>query len=153
MTENAVEKARKAAEAAAAKLAEAEAAEASRLAQIEAERAERQRELDTEFLAEWKNLDAAEQEDGSKSPAQIVYEGGDLIQAVANFWVQRQKRNALRQRARAVYYRLHGEHPDDTFAMELRDRGMRLNLEDAIKGAADMHAADLVDSLEKKWTV
>jgi hypothetical protein len=68
VTENAIEKARKAAEVAAAKLAEAEAAEAARQAEIAEQRAERAREYDRDFLARWTEIarEAVESE-GDKS--------------------------------------------------------------------------------------
>jgi hypothetical protein len=148
-----LEKARKAAEAAAAKLAEAEAAEAARRAEIATQRAERQRELDTEFLAQWEKLDAELQAAGSKSAADAVYEGADPIAAVAHFWVERAKRNAVRSHARSAYYRLHGKHPDDLFARDLPYRDMRIadRLEEAIEKASRRHAADLADKLEAEW--
>lgn len=153
MTENAVEKARKAAETAAAKLAEAEAAEAAREAEKTAERAERQNELDTEFLAQWEKLDAELMSVGSKSAADAVYEGADPVAAVANFWIERAKRNAVRSYARSAYFRLHGEHPDDLFARDLPARDMRIadRLEDAIYAASRRHSDDLFEKLETNW--
>ncbi|NSC23078.1 hypothetical protein FM076_18715 [Streptomyces albus subsp. chlorinus] len=150
---NAIEKARAAAEKAAQELAALETAEAEKAAQKAAERAEKQRALDEEFLTKWQALDAELQAAGSKSAADVVYEGGDVIQAVALFHIQRAKRNAVRAHARAAYFRLHGEHPEDRFAMELTYREMRLDLEGAISGAAGMHAADLEDALTAEWTV
>ncbi|MFF9752226.1 hypothetical protein ACF1FC_05360 [Streptomyces sp. NPDC014344] len=148
-----IEKARKAAEAAAAKLAEAEAAEAARQAEIAEQRAERQRGLDTEFLAQWEKLDAELQEVGSKSAADAVYEGADPISAVAHFWVTRAKRNAIRSHARSSYYRLHGQHPADTFARELSERDMRIadRLEEAIYAASQRHGADHAEKLQAEW--
>jgi hypothetical protein len=151
----AVENARKAAEAAAAKVAELEAAEAVKAAQKAAQRDARQRELDTDFLAQWEAMDAELQAGASKSAADAVYEGSDPITAVAVFWVARAKRNAVRAHARSAYYRLHGEHPDNTFALELSHRDMMIadRLEDAIAGAANRHAADLADALDAEWLV
>jgi hypothetical protein len=153
MTATDLEKVRRAAEAAAAKLAEAEAAEAARQAEIAAQRTQRQRELDTEFLAQWEELDAELQAVGSKSAADAVYEGADPIAAVAHFWVERAKRNAVRSHARSAYYRLHGTHPDDLFARDLPDRDMRIadRLEEAIYKASMRHGADLSDKLEAEW--
>ncbi|OEJ39025.1 hypothetical protein AR457_23155 [Streptomyces agglomeratus] len=155
MTETAVEKARKTAEAAAAKLAEAERQEAEIAAQKAAQRVARQRELDTEFLAHWDRVDAELMDAGSKSAADAVYEGSDPVAAVAVFWVARAKRNTVRQHARMAYFRVHGEHPADNFAMELSHRDMMIadRLEEAISGAANRHAGDLADELEAKWTV
>ncbi|MFC8173086.1 hypothetical protein [Streptomyces sp. NPDC057325] len=56
MTATDLEKARKAAEAAAAKLAEAEAVEAARQAEIAARRAERTQEYDAEFHRNWRKI-------------------------------------------------------------------------------------------------
>jgi hypothetical protein len=153
MTENAVEKARKAAEAAAAKVAELERQEAEKAAQEAAERAEKQRGLDTEFLAQWEALDAELQEVGRKSATEAVYEGADPIAAVAHFWVERAKRNAVRAHARSAYYRLHGEHPDDLFARELPEREMRIadRLDEAIAMASRLHGADHAEKLEAEW--
>ncbi|MFF3774320.1 hypothetical protein [Streptomyces sp. NPDC002232] len=155
MTAIDLEKARKAAEAAATKLAEAEAAEAARGAEKAAERIERQHELDTEFLAQWEKLDAELMAIGSKSAADAVYEGADPIAAVVRFWVERAKRNAVRTHARNAYYRLHGQHPDDMFARELPWRDMRIadRLEDAIYAASSRHGDDLADKLEAEWMV
>ncbi|MFJ4815126.1 hypothetical protein [Streptomyces sp. NPDC088801] len=155
MTENAVEKARKAAEAASAKVAELERQEAEKAARESAERTERQREKDAAFLAQWEALDAELQEVGSKSAADAVYEGVDPVAAVAHFWAERAKRNAIRSHARSAFYRLHGEHPDDTFARALPERDMRIadRLEEAIYKASMRHGADLAEKLEAEWTV
>ncbi|WP_405544228.1 hypothetical protein OG590_17380 [Streptomyces goshikiensis] len=155
MTTNALEKARAAAEKAARDLAAVESAEAEKAAQKAAERDARQRGLDIEFLTQWQALDAELLDVGSKSAADAVYEGADPIAAVATFWVARSKRNIIRQHARMAYFRVHGEHPEDTFAMELNHRDMRLadRLEEAIGGAARSHAADLSDALEAQWMV
>ncbi|MFE5624228.1 hypothetical protein ACFQ8S_19355 [Streptomyces virginiae] len=148
-----LENARKAAEAAAAKLAALESAEAEKAAQRAAERDARQREKDTEFLTQWESLDAELLAVGSKSAADAVYEGTDPVSAVAVFWVNRAKRNAIRAYARGAYFRLHGQHPADNFARELTERDMMIagQLENAIAGAASRHAADLTDALEAKW--
>ncbi|WP_206309218.1 hypothetical protein [Streptomyces sp. LRa12] len=153
MTENAIEKARKAAESAAAKVAELERQEAEKAAQEAAERAEKQRELDTEFLAQWETLDAQLQEVGRKSATEAVYEGADPITAVAHFWVERAKRNAVRSHARSAYYRLHGVHPDDRFAYDLPEREMRIadRLEEAISTASRLHGANHAEKLETEW--
>lgn len=153
MTAIDLEKARKAAEAAATKLAEAEAIESARQAEKATERAERQHELDTEFLAQWEKLDAELAAVGSKSAADAVYEGVDPIAAVAHFWVERAKRNVVRAHARNTYYRLHGQHPDDLFARELPWRDMRIadRLEDAIYAASSRHGDDLSEKLEAEW--
>ncbi|MDH6214674.1 hypothetical protein [Streptomyces pseudovenezuelae] len=155
MTAIDIEKVRKAAEAATAKLAEAEAAEATRQAEKAAERVEAQREKDAEFLAQWEVLDAELQEVGSKSAADAIYEGTDPIAAVAHFWVERAKRNAIRSHAQSAYYRLHGQHPDDTFARALPERDMRIadRLEEAIYKAAMRHGADLAEKLQAEWVV
>ncbi|MEU9625306.1 hypothetical protein AB0D89_00575 [Streptomyces luteogriseus] len=155
MTAIDIEKARKAAEAAAAKLAEAEAAEATRQAEKAAERVEAQREKDAEFLAQWEALDAELQEVGSKSAADAVYEGADPIAAVAHFWVERAKRNAVRSHARSAYYRLHEQHPDDLFARDLPERDMRIadRLEEAIVTASRRHGADLAEKLQTEWVI
>ncbi|MFD5191337.1 hypothetical protein ACFWMU_24885 [Streptomyces sp. NPDC058357] len=155
MTDVKLEKARAAAEKAAEDLAAIEAAEAEKAAQITAERHERQRELDAEFLTQWEKLDAELMEASSKSAADAVYEGADPIQAVATFWVARAKRNAVREHARGAYFRLHGGHPEDTFARELSHRDLLIaeRLEDAISVASNRHAADLADELDEKWTV
>ncbi|MDW6062921.1 hypothetical protein SAZ11_39080 [Streptomyces sp. FXJ1.4098] len=152
---SALENARAAAQKAAEELAALEAQEAEKAAQKAAERAERQQEKDTAFLAQWEKLDADLQAVGSKSAAEIIYEGGDVIQAVALFHIQRAKRNAVRAHARAAYFRLHGEHPEDRSAMELTQRDMMIadRLEEAITRAAGMHAADLVGALEAEWMV
>ncbi|MEU3995577.1 hypothetical protein AB0E76_07090 [Streptomyces fungicidicus] len=154
MTDNAVEKARKAAEAAAAKVAELERQEAEKAAQKAAERDNRQRELDAEFLAQWEKLDAELQEVGAKSATDAVYEGADPVTAIAHFWVERARRNSVRAHARSAYYRLHGVHPDDLFARDLPDRDMRIadRLEEAIYAASRRHGADLADKLEAEWT-
>ncbi|MFB7362961.1 hypothetical protein [Streptomyces hydrogenans] len=153
MTAIDLEKARKAAEAAAAKLAEAEAAEAARQAEKATERAERQHELDTEFLAQWEKLDAELMAVGSKSAADAVYEGADPIAAVAHFWVERAKRNAVRAHARIAYYRLHGHYPDENFARELPERDMRIadRLEEAVYKASQRHGFDQAEKLEAEW--
>ncbi|MEV6684890.1 hypothetical protein AB0N28_06065 [Streptomyces sp. NPDC051130] len=155
MTINALEKARAAAEKAAQDLAALEATEAQKAAQKAAERDARQRKLDVEFLAQWQVLDAELLNVGSKTASDAVYEGADPIAAVATFWVARAKRNTIRQHARMAYFRLHGEHPADNFAMELSHRDMMIadRLEEAISGAANRHAGDLADELEAKWTV
>ncbi|MFG2902409.1 hypothetical protein ACGFZH_35660 [Streptomyces zaomyceticus] len=154
MTAIDLEKARKAAEAAATKLAEAEAAEAAREAEKATERAERQHELDTEFLAQWEKLDAELMAVGSKSAADAVYEGADPVAAVAHFWVERAKRNAVRSHVRSAYYRLHGQqHPDEMFARDLPSRDMRIadRLEDAIYAASRRHGDDIAEKLEAEW--
>ncbi|MFJ8720955.1 hypothetical protein [Streptomyces sp. NPDC093269] len=153
MTATDIEKARKTAETAAAKLAEAEAAEAARQAEVAAQRAEKQRELDMAFLERWEALDAEFQEVGSKSAADLVYEGGDPIAAISLLWVTRSKRNAIRTHARSAYYRLHGHHPDTLFARELSDRDMRIadRLEEAIIQASRRHGADRAEMLEAEW--
>lgn len=155
MTAIDLEKARKAAEAAAAKLAEAEAIEAARQAEKTTQRLERQQEKDTAFLSQWEALDAELQEVGSKSAADAVYEGADPIAAVAHFWVERAKRNAIRSHARSAYYRLHGQHPDDVFARALPERDMRIadRLEEAIYKASMRHGADLANKLAAEWLV
>ncbi|MEU4355718.1 hypothetical protein [Streptomyces virginiae] len=155
MTTNALEKARAAAEKAAQDLAALEATEAEKAAQKAAERDARQRELDIKFLAQWEVLDAELLDAGSKSAADAVYEGADPIAAVATYWVARAKRNTIRQHARMAYFRVHGEHPADSFAMELNHRDMMLaaRLEEAMSTAASRHAADLSDALEAEWTV
>ncbi|MGW2588087.1 hypothetical protein ACWCYZ_43740 [Streptomyces virginiae] len=52
-----------------------------------------------------------------------------------------------------AYFRVHGEHPTDSFAMELNYREIMLTarLEEAIGGAASRHAADLSGALESQW--
>ncbi|PAZ13305.1 hypothetical protein CLM62_25770 [Streptomyces sp. SA15] len=155
MTAIDIEKVRKAAQAAAAKLAEVESIESARQAEKAAERLERQQEKDTAFLSQWEALDAELQEVGSKSAADAIYEGADPIAAVANFWIERAKRNAVRSLARSAYYRLHGQHPDDLFARDLPERDMRIadRLEDAIVTASRRHGADLADKLAAEWLV
>ncbi|MFD7259601.1 hypothetical protein [Streptomyces sp. NPDC059874] len=150
-----LENARKAAEAAAAKLSALESAEAEKAAQRAAERDAHQREKDAAFLDQWESLDAELLAVGSKSAADAVYEGADPISAIAVFWVNRAKRNAIRLYARGAFFRLHGQHPDDTFARELSVRDMMIagQLENAISGAASRHAADLSEALEAAWTV
>lgn len=151
----ALENARKAAEAAAAKLAALESAEAEKAAQKAAQRDARQRELDTDFLSRWESLDAELLAVGSKSAADAVYEGVDSVAAVAAFWIARAKRNAVRTHARDAFFRLHGRHPDDTFARELsvRDMMVAARLDEAIYGASHRHAADLAAALESEWLV
>ncbi|MFJ8929098.1 hypothetical protein ACIRLA_21220 [Streptomyces sp. NPDC102364] len=155
MTAIDLEKARKAAEAASAKLAEAEAVESARQAEKAAERLERQREKDAAFVSQWEALDAELQEVGLKSAADAVYEGVDPIAAVAQVWVERAKRNAIRSHARSAYYRLHGRHPDDQFARELAERDMRIadRLEESIYKASMRHGADHAEKLEAEWMV
>ncbi|MFJ1972394.1 hypothetical protein ACIO93_27345 [Streptomyces sp. NPDC087903] len=153
MTDAKLEKVRAAAEKAAQELAALEAAEAEKAEQIAAEREAKQRDLDAEFLAQWERLDADLQESGNKSASDAVYEGTDPIAAVAVFWVERAKRNAVREHARSAYFRLHGEHPVGGFASHLSDRDMMIadRLEEAIGDAAKRHAADLADELDAKW--
>lgn len=155
MTINTLEKARAAAEKAARDLAALESAEAEKAAQRATERDARQRELDINFLTQWKALDDELLKVGSKTAADAVYEGADPIAAVATFWVARAKRNTIRQHARMAYFRVHGEHPVDAFAMELTHRDMMLatRLEEAMSGAASRHAADLSGALEAEWMV
>lgn len=154
VTQEEIEKARKTAERAAAKVAELEAAEAEKAAQKAAERDGKQNELDTQFLVQWQTIDDALQADGSKSAADLVYEGGDPVSAIAHVWVTRAKRNAVRAHARSAYYRLHGQHPDDTFARELAERDMRIvdRLEEAIYAASRRHGAVLSEELAAEWT-
>ncbi|MFE3407334.1 hypothetical protein ACFXMT_03140 [Streptomyces mirabilis] len=93
MTENALEKARKAAEAAAAKLAEAEAAEAARQAEIAAQRRKREREYSEGFLSRWSELasDAAAHERVSD------YDPGSMgfLEGVIRMATAREKRTAV----------------------------------------------------------
>ncbi|MFE7712995.1 hypothetical protein ACFU6I_46400 [Streptomyces sp. NPDC057486] len=151
----AIDRARADAAKAAAKLEELEAQEAAKLAEEEVQRQAGQRELDLKFLSGWAAMDAALMNEGTKSAADVIYEGGDVLQAVAHFHVQRARRNAVRQHARDAYYRVHGTHPDDTSARELTTRDMRLadRLEEAIHAAASRHAADLADKLEAEFMV
>ncbi|MEU3500949.1 hypothetical protein ABZ726_09315 [Streptomyces hundungensis] len=155
MTDAKLQKARAAAEKAQQELAALEAAEADKAEQIAAEREAKQRDLDAEFLEQWERLDADLQESGNKSASDAVYEGTDPIAAVAVFWVERAKRNAVREHARNAYFRLHGEHPVGGFASHLSDRDMMIadRLEEAISRAASLHAADLADELDSKWLV
>ncbi|MEE1754846.1 hypothetical protein [Streptomyces sp. SP18CS02] len=99
MTENAVEKARKAAETAAAKLAEAEAAEDARLAQIAAERAERAREYDRDLLSRWTEI-AAEARD-SEGDRDLEYDPNTMpfLEGLIRFAAGREKRRIVLQAA------------------------------------------------------
>ncbi|MFZ4300994.1 hypothetical protein ACOZE3_24150 [Streptomyces cinereoruber] len=72
MTAIDLEKARKAAEAAAAKLAEAEAVETARQAEIAARRAERTQEYDAEFHRNWRKI--AEQAQNGEDLATVEYD-------------------------------------------------------------------------------
>lgn len=152
---NDIEKAQKAAEAANAKLAELEHQEAEKSRQAAVELDARQRELDIAFLAQWEDIDASLQAVGSKPAADVIYEGGDVVQAVSLFHIQRSKRNAVRAHARMAWFRVHGEHPEERFAMELSYRDMRITdrLGEAISGAAARHAADLAEALDAEWMV
>ncbi|MGW0547299.1 hypothetical protein [Streptomyces altiplanensis] len=150
-----LQKAREAAQKAAEELAKLEDQEAEKAAQIAAERAEKQRALDEEFLKQWEALDTQLMEAASQSASVAVYEGADPVQVIATHWTARGKRNVIRQHARDAYFRVHGEHPSAIFAMELSHRDMMIadRLEDAVSGAANMHAADLADELGSKWLV
>ncbi|OKK02738.1 hypothetical protein AMK26_24450 [Streptomyces sp. CB03234] len=100
MTDNAVEKARKAHEAAAAKLAEAEAVEDARQAERDAERAQKERELAAQFL---ENRRALEEKLRGKYPTveekAEAFKTGTLPALVAEYLARRQAISALRAHA------------------------------------------------------
>ncbi|MGK3943669.1 hypothetical protein ABK046_35245 [Streptomyces caeruleatus] len=95
-----VEKARKAAEAAAAKLAEAEAVESARLAEKAAERAQKERELAAQFL---EDRHALEEKVRGKYPTveekAEAFRAGTLPALVAEYLARRQAISALRVHA------------------------------------------------------
>ncbi|MFJ8182875.1 hypothetical protein [Streptomyces sp. NPDC096105] len=102
-----IEKARKAAEAAAAKLAEAEAEEAARQAEIAEQRAERQRELDEKFLREYKDLETK-----VRGPVITVeqkaaaFEAGTLHALLTDYLARREAIDRIRSRAYTCASRL-----------------------------------------------
>lgn len=100
MTDNAVEKARKAHEAAAAKLAEAEAVEDARQAERDAERAQKEREPAAQFL---ENRRALEEKLRGKYPTveekAEAFKTGTLPALVAEYLARRQAISALRAHA------------------------------------------------------
>lgn len=150
---DAIEKAQKAADDAAKALADIREAEAQKAAQAEAQREADQREKDVAFLAAWESMDEDLSAGASISATQAVYNGQDPVSAIAAFWVARTKRNVIRDYARAAYQRVHGQPADAAFALELSYREMRITerLEEAISGAARLHAADLTDALDRDW--
>jgi hypothetical protein len=94
-----VEKARKAAEAAAERLADAEAAEDARLAQVAAERAERAREYDRELLSRWAEI-ATEARDSEGYKA-LEYDPNTMpfLEGLIRFAAAREKRRIVVQAA------------------------------------------------------
>lgn len=150
-----LEKARAAAAKAAEEIAQIEAEGAAKAAQEAADRDAKQRELDTEFLAVWEELDTELMNADTKSSGEAIYRGADPIQAVAAWWINRTKRNAIRARAREAYARVHGVQPEDGFAFALRhyDMNTAAGLDGAIQHAARLHTADLMDDMDKKWIV
>ncbi|WP_327162503.1 hypothetical protein [Streptomyces zaomyceticus] len=154
MTEIKLEKARAAAVKAAEELAKLESQEAEKAAQIAAEKDAKQRELDVAFLAQWQTLDAELMDAATGDAAAAVYSGVDPIQAVAAYWIARQKRNVVRQYAQNAYLRVHRELPPN-FAADLGYRDMMIaqRIEEAISNASRMHAADFSETLDEKWMV
>ncbi|MGW3739838.1 hypothetical protein ACWD62_04315 [Streptomyces sp. NPDC005146] len=164
MSDPKIEKARTAAQKAAEDLAALEAVEAEKAAekaaQAAAKEAVAQRANDEDFLSKWEAFDTELMGGDSRSAARIVYEGGDVVQALADFWVRRAKRQVLREHARAAYRRFYGEEPPASFAHELRDYdthsdkpgdfAMKIDLAAVIRDAAVMHAADFADDLDAK---
>jgi hypothetical protein len=95
-----IEKARKAAEAAAAKLAEAEAMAAEKAAQEAAERAEQEHALAAKFLEDRQALEAKVK--GTKPSADdmaAALEAGTLAALVADYLARRDAVNAIRSHA------------------------------------------------------
>ncbi|MFD5207746.1 hypothetical protein ACFWNF_12580 [Streptomyces anulatus] len=102
MTDNAVEKARKVAEAAAAKLAEAEATEAIRQAEIAAQRAERAAVYDQDFYARWPEISRQAVESEGDRIADYDPEGMGFLEGLIRFAAGREKRRLVIQHAQSA---------------------------------------------------
>ncbi|MBO1333786.1 hypothetical protein [Streptomyces sp. VRA16 Mangrove soil] len=120
MTATDLEKARKAAEAAAAKLAEAEAAEAEKAAQQAAERLEAEKEAAARFLEDRRDLE--EKVRGSNPSAKEkaeAFKAGTLAELVVEYLSRREAVSALRTHAQECA-RLLGLNPYELGIDELR---------------------------------
>jgi len=152
MTENAVEKARKAAEAAAAKLAEAEAVEASRQAQIATERAERAREYDRDLLSRWTEI-AADARD-SEGDATFKYDPNSMgfLEGLIRFAAAREKRRIVVQAAQNAESAL--EIPVSHRTVPVGDRfysvDVAAELTRIVEGEANRRAAEFSEAFEAK---
>jgi undecaprenyl pyrophosphate synthase len=110
MTAIDIEKARKAAEAAAAKLAEAEAAEAEKAAQKAAERAEQQLELDAKFLGDWRGLESKIRKTVTPDEKADALESGSLVLLLADYLARRDAIQSIRSHAQNCAQRLGEDH-------------------------------------------
>ncbi|MEW2454382.1 hypothetical protein [Streptomyces albus] len=100
MTAIDLEKARKAAEAAAAKLAEAEAAEAVRQVEIAAQRAERTREYDADFHRRWREVSDAALHDADVAPVEYDPETMGFLENAIRLVTSRGKRRIVLDHAK-----------------------------------------------------
>jgi hypothetical protein len=100
MTTTDLEKARKAAEVAAAKLAEAEAAEAVRQAEIAEQRAERTREYDADFHRRWRKVSDSAVHDADVAPIEYDPETMGFLENAIRICTARGKRAAVLNHAR-----------------------------------------------------
>jgi hypothetical protein len=100
MTTPDLEKARKAAEVAAAKLADAEAAETARQAEIAAQRAERTQQYDADFHRQWRRVSDAAQNAEDVAPIEYDPETMGFLESAIRLVTRQGKRSAVLNQAR-----------------------------------------------------
>ncbi|WP_409472864.1 hypothetical protein [Streptomyces sp. HC307] len=152
MTENALEKARKAAEKAAAALADAEAAEDARLAQIAAERAERARDYDRDLLSRWTQI-AADARD-SEGTGAFEYDPNTMgfLEGLIRFAAAREKRRIVVQAAQNAESTL--EIPVSQRTVPVGDRfysvDVAAELTRIVEGEASRRVAEFSEAFDAK---